>query len=191
MGVKKEVTILKVQSKNSNCKDTAKWEQAHKVILLTTQNGGTAITDELPGGGIVKQRIATQEQKIRNNKFQSTIRILDSTIVTSSSSIENHNAKQVESQTPSLRRSNTNTSLFSNNSRRGSPKILKFDREGKLVILTNNHPFLEKIEQERRKIPQSYRNATRIDNLTDNEMDTLNNNYADKAIAVGKPSLKA
>ncbi|WP_342227321.1 hypothetical protein [Rickettsiella endosymbiont of Rhagonycha lignosa] len=109
---------------------------------------------------------------------------------------KNLDAQQVKSnkslsRIPSLIRSNTNTSLFSNNSRRESPKIFNFDIKGKLVVLSKNHPFLENIKPERKKIPQSYRDAIRIDNLTDDEMDDLSNNYVNKAIAVSKFNLKA
>lgn len=92
---------------------------------------------------------------------------------------------------PRLSRSNTSTSLFSNNSTRKSCKVLELDEKRRLVILSENHPFLGKIKPERKKIPQSYRKAIRIDSLTDNEMDDLSNNYASKTIAVGKSGLKA
>ncbi|MGC1854722.1 MAG: hypothetical protein WA659_05040 [Candidatus Aquirickettsiella sp.] len=93
--------------------------------------------------------------------------------------------------TKPLSRSNTNTSLFSTNSKSERPKILKFDREGSLVILSKNHPFLEKINDDRKKIPLSYGNAIRIDNLTDAEIDDIVMNYVNKVIAVGKPNCKA
>lgn len=125
-------------------------------------------------------------QHVNPNKSQSQIPILSRNNSTSSfrDGSKNGSLKLIS-------RSNTGASLFSNNSRTESPKIFKFDITGRLVILSKNHPFLEKIKSGRKKIPQSYRDAIRIDNLTDNEMDDLSNNYVNKTIAVGKPSSKA
>ena len=125
-------------------------------------------------------------QHVNPNKSQSQIPILSRNNSTSSfrDGSKNGSLKLIS-------RSNTGASLFSNNSRTESPKIFKVDLAGRLVILSKNHPFLEKIKSGRKKIPQSYRDAIRIDNLTDNEMDDLSNNYVNKTIAVSKPSLKA
>lgn len=114
--------------------------------------------------------------------------------IPSQSSSENGSVRQeklIEYKIPTLSRRNTKASLFSNNSRNESPKIFKFDLEGRLIILSQDHPFLKNIDSKRKKIPQSYRNAFRIDNLTDKELEDLTDNYVNKVIAVGKPSFRA
>src|ERR1043165_44738 len=184
--------IPKEKSLNATYNETNEWSTSTTVIKFTVQNGGAPITDELPGRGIVQQRIADQEKKIQNyepksnNSFNS-VSITPSTSkisISSQSSAEKNQATQhvnpnkSQSQIPILSRnnstssfrdgskngslklisrSNTGASLFSNNSRTESPKIFKVDLAGRLVILSKNHPFLEKIKSGRKKIPQSYR----------------------------------
>ncbi|WP_342147735.1 hypothetical protein [Rickettsiella endosymbiont of Aleochara curtula] len=189
--------------KNSTYNGTDKWMKSTEVIKLTTRNGGASITDEIPGGGMVQQRIAAQEKQIQSNKLQLINSISNSSTITSSSSefsipsqssSENGSVRQEklrEYKIPTLSRRNTKASLFSNNSRNENPKIFKFDIEGRLIILSQAHPFLKNIDPKRRKVPQSYRNAFRIDNLTDKELQDLTDNYLNKAIAVGKPNFRA
>ncbi|TLY47647.1 MAG: hypothetical protein E6K54_04430 [Gammaproteobacteria bacterium] len=199
-----EKEIPKDESLNSTYNGTDKWNNSATVIKLTVQNGGALITDELPGRGIVKQRIAEQEKKIqcfnpKSNSLNSVSRTPSSCEISSSSQSsaeENEVTHKVKPNKPKspitvLSRSNTGASLFSNVSRDENPKIFRFDVEERLVILSNKHPFLEKINSERKKIPQSYRNAIRIDNLTDNEMDDLAKSYVKKVIAIGKPNCRA
>lgn len=225
-----EKKIPKDKSLNSTYNGTDKWKHSKDVIKFTIQNGGASTTDEIPGGGTVKQRIAAQEKQIQSNTLQSTSSVSSSSTIISSSEIsilsqssseKNHDTQQIKPHNPQsqiarptfsrnnsnvsassfscsaksripkpLSRNNTNTSLFSTNSKSERPKIFKFDIKGKLVVLSKNHPFLEKIKPERKKIPQSYRDAIRIDNLTDDEMDDLSNNYVNKVIAVSKFNLK-
>lgn len=191
-----EKEIPKDESLNSTYNGTDKWNNSTTVIKLTVQNGGALITDELPGKGIVKQRIAEQEKQIQSNKLPSINNTSNSATITpgsskiyisSQSSSENaaQQDKLKKSQIPVLSRSNTKASLFSNDSRNESPKIFKFDIKGRLVILSQKHPFLECISSERKKIPLSHRNAYRIDNLTDEELENLNT-YLIKPVVLGR-----
>jgi hypothetical protein len=122
MGLKENI-IPKAESKNSNYNDTPKWKATAEVIQLTIKNGGAPVTDEIPGGGIVKQRIAAHEKQTPITKLQSTNCIPDSNSITSSSSeisISSHQSseenlhveqKQKKSRIPI--RSNSNVSLSS------------------------------------------------------------------------------
>jgi hypothetical protein len=122
--------------KNSTYNGTDKWMKSTEVIKLTTRNGGASITDEIPGGGMVQQRIAAQEKQIQSNKLQLINSISNSSTITSSSSefsipsqssSENGSVRQEklrEYKIPTLSRRNTKASLFSNNSRNENPKIL-------------------------------------------------------------------
>lgn len=124
MAVESKITIPKSQSKNSNCKVTTKWEQADEVILFTTQNGGALITDEIPGAGNVKQRVAIQEELIQNSKLLST-NSASAVTITSGSEIsllshqsdeENHDAQEKPKKSRIPVRSNSSASSSSNNS---------------------------------------------------------------------------
>ena len=126
MGIENCDTIPKSASKYANCNLTTKWEETDKVILLTTKNGGASTTDEIPGDGIVKQRIADQEKLIQSNKLQSINKTSNSaSIIPSSSEIsissqqfyeENHNVQQKPKKSRIPIRNNSNVSLSSNNS---------------------------------------------------------------------------
>lgn len=196
-------TIPKDKSLNSTYNGTGKWKNSTKVIKFTLQNGGAPVTDEIPGGGIVKQRIAAQEKQIQRNQelnnslssissFSDVVSSSEFSIPSQSSPEENNHIQQdkpkkSQFRIPILSRSNMKASLFSNDSRNESPKIFKFDIKGRLVILSQDHPFLENISLERKKIPQSYRKAFRIDNLTNEELEDLDK-FQNKPIVLGKKS---
>ena len=202
MGIKEKIFISKNESKNSNYVDTNKWKIANKVILFETQNGGESTIDEIPGGGMVQQRIAAQEKQIQKHKaelnssstscFNDTVSSPSETSISSqySSYEQNNNVQQEKQKKASQIPTRSNSSLFSNNSRSEPSKIFKLDTNGRLAILSKNHPFLIKITPERAKIPQSHRNAIRIDNLTDKELKILSNNYVDKVITADKSNFK-
>lgn len=202
MGIKEKIIISKNESKNSSYVDTTKWKIANKVILLETRNGGESTVDEIPGGGMVQQRIAAQEKQIQKHKaelnssstscFNDIVSSPSETSISSqySSYEENNNAQQPKQKKASQIPARSNSSLFSNNSRSEPSKIFKLDTNGRLAIVSKNHPFLINITPERAKIPQSHRDAIRIDNLTDEELKNLSNNYVNKVIAVGKPNFK-
>lgn len=121
-----EKKIPKDESLNSAYNGTDKWMKSTEVIKLTIRNGGASITDEIPGGGMVQQRIAAQEKQIQSNKLlsinsasnSSTITLSSSEISISSqlSSEENHNVQQKPEKSRIPIRSNSNASLSSNNS---------------------------------------------------------------------------
>lgn len=210
MIINREV-IPKDISLNSNYKGTGKWTSSPVVIKLETKNGGKSTIDELPANGGVMRMAQDLEKKTQNGTYKASNSVNSAERVHTTSQVE-PNKSQSQIQIPILNqnnlsafssnnskskipkpisRSNTRTSFFYTDSIDQSLQIFKFNKEGRLIILNNNHPFLEKIEEERKKNAQSYRNATRIDNLTDNEMKDLISSYIDKAIAVGKPSFKA
>lgn len=120
-----EKKISKDESLNSTYSGTYKWVNSTEVIKLTIQNGGALITDEIPGGGIVKQRIVAQEKQIQSNKLRSINSASNSTIITPSSSEVSISSQQsseeyhVQEKPKKSRipiRSNSSASSSSNNS---------------------------------------------------------------------------
>jgi hypothetical protein len=121
-----EKKIPKDESLNSTYNGTGKWKNSTEVIRFTLQNSGAPVTDEIPGGGIVKQRIAAQEKKIQNNQLPLINSASNSAAITPSSSEisiasqqsseENHSVQQKPKKSRISIRGNSNVSLSSNNS---------------------------------------------------------------------------
>lgn len=172
MGVENKITIPKSQSKNSNCKVTTKWEEANEVILFTTQNGGALITDEIPGGGNVKQRVTIQEKLIQNSTLLSTNSASSAVTITSSSEIsrlsqhsyeENHDVQKSQSRIPirsddSASSSSNNlsscSSLFNLHQKSGQKKNpiyfcnFKINRDKREVLISEDHFFVLNIKKQ-------------------------------------------
>ncbi|MFZ0219740.1 MAG: hypothetical protein WAL30_06010 [Candidatus Aquirickettsiella sp.] len=74
--------------------------------------------------------------------------------------------------------------------RNALPRIFKLNENERLVILSEDHEFLQKISPVRQKHAPSHWKAIRIDNLTASELKELNK-YNVKAIAVGRSNSRA
>ncbi len=140
--------------KNSTYNGTDKWMKSTEVIKLTTRNGGASITDEIPGGGMVRQRIAAQENQIQSNKLQlinstsnsSTITSSSSEIsISSQSSEESNHVPQEEKKKTSLIPSRSSSVLSNNNSLKsinsGSGSSLSSITSSKIPILKSSTLF--------------------------------------------------
>lgn len=152
-----EKKIPKGESLNSTYNETDKWNNSKEVIKLTIQNGGASITDEIPGGGIVKQRIAARENQIQNNKLHSTNNISLSITPSSSeismlshqSSEEDYGVQQDEKKKTSLLRRRS-SSVSSNKNSLSTPSripILKGSSLFKIEVFnTENRYKINKAE---------------------------------------------
>ena len=202
MGVEKEITIPKAQSKYSNYNSTPKWEATDKVILLETKNGGKSIIDELPGG--TKQKVAQLEQQIQNNKLQSTkvanpismISSVSEISISSSQSSEENLVRQKPKKSRIPVRSNSNVSLSSNNStlshsdlfqsskrkKNGKnvllePKVYEINEKTREALLSVDHPFLKSISKNKiyEAISFHKNDRVRVKNLEDEDLAELRN----------------
>jgi hypothetical protein len=143
--------------------------------------------DDILSLGVISAKALGQNNSFSNSDSGQFSQDSSSDSLASSSLEDNKPARQDKlnkSKIPVLSRGNTEASLFKD-SRNESPKIFKLDIKKRLVILSQEHPFLENISLERKKIPLSHRNAYRIDNLTNNELESLNT-YLKKPIMLGR-----
>jgi hypothetical protein len=91
MGIQEITKVPKSKSKNPFCSATNKWQETNEVIQLTTQNGGKAITDEIPAGGVQK-KIAAQEKKVQ--KYQADL----SSSTSSFNAVSSHSESSISSE---------------------------------------------------------------------------------------------
>lgn len=193
-----EKKIPKDKSLNSTYNETDKWKNSKEVIKLTIRNGGASITDEIPGGG-VKQKIAAKEKLIQMHKLSITPSSSEISISSQQSSEENHAVQQNSKKSRIPIRSNSNTSLSSNNSSinhsglfqsskipvrkkkeknvRLTPKVYEINENTREALLSVDHPFLESISKDNiyEAISFHKNDRVRVKNLEDEDIAELRN----------------